>query len=309
MNFIQLKSKSEWAKWDDFVGKTPYTSFLAYSSWLEMYCILPFITRKIGFAIFENDKIMGGITGIIIGWSKLSFVIFPSGPYKCSENSALFDIEDIVVKMLESRPIRNAIRVQFASSQKLDTPLLKIGKKLKLVYLNPGFGLIKLFDEPEAMLTSMKSKVRRDIRSSLNKGLGLVEVKDEAQLKCVYSIFKKNATDGGYRIRQYFLLKKGWLKSISNNQSSFYLVEHDGVFKGAIWIIEAGCMFHYIMGGSSKEISSLNIGYFIQWQMIVKSIKKGYKSYNISLGGSQGVEKFKDDFGREIKAKSYYYYC
>ena len=37
----------------------------------------------------------------------------------------------------------------------------------------------------------------------------------------------------------------------------------------------------------------------LQWEMIKKSFEQGYNGYNISMGGSLGVQDFKSRFGAE----------
>jgi hypothetical protein len=58
---------------------------------------------------------------------------------------------------------------------------------------------------------------------------------------------------------------------------------------------------------SLKTKPRLEVGYAMHWHIIKSSLARNYKGYNISVGGPEGVERFKDDFGREIvlKSKSY----
>lgn len=305
MKLSKINNLHEWNNWDRFIQSTPETSFLSYSFWLNTYLRIPFLIKKIGFVRFENERIVEGISGIKIGIGSFARIIFPSGPYGVDNNG-----EEFIINLLKLPEIANARFVQFASP--FPMPLvdaLKSGKRLKHIYLDPGFGNISLENDAEEQLNIMKYKVTRYIKASLKRGLSIEWVNSTDRLNDVYMLFKRNAQEAKYRIRPYSDYRKSWKHSMSNGRSLFALVKHDGSYKGAIWLIDCGQSLHYIMGGTSKEKPRIDAGYFLHWHAILESIKRGYKSYNISVGGSDSVEQFKDDFGRNKTNHIHYYYC
>lgn len=299
---------TDWKKWNHFVQNNEGSSFLNYSFWLDTYGVFPFLIKKIGFEIIDNYNIVGGISGIQIGFWKFAYIVFPSGPLF---NSEISEVEKVsFFKWFFEHKSMNSKKIQFATELNLDLYYknLNKGKSIKLVYLNSGNNLILMKDSEQQQLIEFKTKVRRDINVSLRKGLDLVKVVNTTDLKKVYDLFKQNSLDAGYKIRPYWFYKKSWIKSLSDGQSIFFMAMKDSQVKGAIWLIDCGKRLHYVMGGTIKEKPDLYVGYFLQWHAIKLSISKQYLTYNISVGGSQGVRQFKSDFGStEFNPNKYYY--
>jgi hypothetical protein len=305
---MKFQKIDNWNEWDEYIQNKKDSSFLNYSFWLNTYIVLPFLIRKIGFEIIVDDRIIGGIVGIKIGFGKFSYIIFPVGP--------LFNAEITVVEknsffefFFKNRSLK-AKKIQFASEFDLIAynENLQIGKAVKFVYLNSGYNLIFLKETEEEQLVNFKSKVRRDINASLRKGLVFKQVVSESYLIKVYEVFKQNAIESNYKIRPYWFYKESWIASLNSGQSIFFMAMKDEQIKGAIWLIDCGKRLHYVMGGTIKEKPELYVGYFLQWQAIKLSISKKYLTYNISVGGSEGVKQFKSDFGSvEVNDNNFYY--
>jgi hypothetical protein len=298
----------DWNKWDGYIQNKKDSSFLNYSFWLNTYIVLPFLIKKIGFEIIVDNRIVGGIVGIKIGFGKFSYIIFPAGPLFNAE-IRLLEKNSFFEFFFKDRSLK-AKKIQFASEFDLITynKNLHIGKAVKFVYLNSGYNLILLNETENEQLVNFKSKVRRDINASLRKGLELEKVVNESDLVNVYNVFKQNAIESNYKIRPYWFYKKSWIASLKSGQSIFFMAMKDEQIKGAIWLIDCGKRLHYVMGGTIKEKPDLYVGYFLQWHAIKFSISKQYLTYNISVGGSEGVKQFKSDFGSFESFETKYYY-
>jgi lipid II:glycine glycyltransferase (peptidoglycan interpeptide bridge formation enzyme) len=249
---------------------------------------------------------MGGFSGIKIGFWKFSYIVFPAGPLF---NSNITEVEKFsFFKWFLEYKLKNSRKIQFATEVNLDLYYknLNKGKSIRFVYLNSGFNLIPLFENEQEQLINFKTKVRRDINASLRKGMNLVQVVNTADLKKVYDVFKLNSLEAGYKIRPYWFYRKSWIESLNEGQSIFFMAMKDNQIKGAIWLIDCGKRLHYVMGGTVKEKPDLYVGYFLQWHAIKLSLSKKYTTYNISVGGSEGVKQFKSDFGAIINFKVNY---
>ncbi len=298
-----------WEEWDDFIASTPFAHFLSYSFWLNSYCIIPFLIKKVGLIIYKNNQVAGGITGIRVGILKFNWVVFPSGPFFAdylSDNEKEYFWE----QLMQSKYISKSLCAQFASRE---VPVslkekFKIGKKIRWIYMDKGLGIVSLENNQNKQLESIKYRVSRYIKASLKRNLELQTQFSNADFKQIYEAMKANAKEQGYRIRPYFFYKKTWINSYKTGNSVFFLIKKDGVVKGAAWFIVCGGQMNYIMGGSSKEKPRLDVGYFVHWHAICKSISKGMFTYNISVGGSESVENFKDDFGRKVVYIPSYFY-
>jgi hypothetical protein len=305
---MKFQKIDNWNKWDKYIQNKKESSFLNYSFWLNTYIVLPFLIKKIGFEIIVDNRTVGGIVGIKIGFGKFSYVIFPVGPLFNAEIT-LEEKNSFFEYFFKDRSLK-AKKIQFASEFDLMAynNNLQIGKAVKFVYLNSGYNLIFLNETEDEQLVNFKSKVRRDINASLRKGLELEKVANESDLVKVYNVFKQNAIESNYKIRPYWFYKKSWITSLKSGQSIFFMAMKDEQIKGAIWLIDSGKRLHYVMGGTIKEKPDLYVGYFLQWHAIKLSISKQYLTYNISVGGSQGVQQFKSDFGSSQFNPNKYYY-
>ena len=182
-------------------------SFLSYSFWLETYCVLPLLIRKIGFEIIDGNRIIGGIAGIKIGFLKFSYIVFPAGPLF---NAEITEVEKAsFFKYFFENKSSEAKRIQFASEVDLIAYIknLQVGKAFKFVYLNSGYNLISLRDTEQEQLNEFKAKVRRDVNASLRKGLDFKQVVSESELINVYYVFKQNSIEANYKM----IDRNGWI--------------------------------------------------------------------------------------------------
>ena len=129
-NIIKINN---WDKWDFFVKEIPNASFLALSTWLDTYCVIPYLIRKTGFYFLKDGEKVGGVSGIKIGFWKLSIAVFPSNFYflsKIDEKEKEIFL-DMFMKMKE---LKIPKYIQFVSEYKLNNA--EQGKVLRYIYLN-----------------------------------------------------------------------------------------------------------------------------------------------------------------------------
>ena len=299
----RIASRDSWKKYRQMVLETPFTSFTLLPEWLEGYCLVPLIIRKIGFLIYnKNNDLIGGIAGVTY-WLGRKITIFPSDPIIKDDLKLEIQLEEILKEILRS------VKGQVHISSSVENPK-KVGlKKVKFpkgFYPDPGLGSIRI-EKGKDILTILKPKVRRDIRLSERRGVRVKRVNDSKELYNVYTLFAMNAKNYGYNIRPFFMFNRMWKRMYNSETGLFAFAEVDNQIKGAIWLIKSGESLHYIMGASLKEEVERNVGYALQFWALSESKKLGFNTYNISIGGPKGVEKFKDDFGRNkiLMKKSY----
>jgi lipid II:glycine glycyltransferase (peptidoglycan interpeptide bridge formation enzyme) len=90
------------------------------------------------------------------------------------------------------------------------------------------------------------------------------------------------------------------VEMVSKGQYFLACCKNEGDLKGVLIIFEVGQKLHYIIGGTLREEVDLKVGHFLHDQVIQIGIEKGYDFYDISMGGSDGVVRFKEGFGGEI---------
>ena len=313
IEFISTKEKVWLEKWDIFVAKNPKGSHLILSDWLKSYKSYGF-DYELGLFL-ENDKIIGGYGALIPKFLFFKFYIIPHGPIviKGSENYLAEILEQIGTraKLINccyaqvSLPISSNCKIKdfvFDPSEvKLVENKFKTGKLFNYVYCSYGLNWMDFSEHPnpESYLKSLTSKVRQYVRLPYKKNTEILNVTNEVELRKGYNIFEFNAKENGYEIRAFKDVKNSILGLINSNQAYFLNIYADGEVKASGFYVMAGGYTTNVMAGVIKEKPDLKLGYMLQWEAVKKAFENGHKGYNISVGGSKGVQDFKTKFGAE----------
>lgn len=298
----KISGSEDWRRFSDLLQQAPQASFVHHPDWLEGYLLIPLLIQKSGYLFYDDSGLLvGGIAGIRYWQGQWNYV-FPSDPFGTNADEAL----KISWLKLLRQTTKGKIYLSSAL-QGIEDAGFKRGSFPRKIYPDPGIGRIQVLATEEEQLANFKYQVKRNVRRALEQGLESERISSPAQLKEFYQICKLNADQGGYVIRPYLFYHRMWKRGLRRGNFHFILARHQGKLKGGIWLIQSGGMLHNIMGGSVKEKPRLEVGYFMQWSAIKLSMALGCSAYNISVGGTSGVEAFKDDFGREVinRTKTY----
>jgi lipid II:glycine glycyltransferase (peptidoglycan interpeptide bridge formation enzyme) len=311
MEIFFTKDKEWLAKWDDYVLNENKGSHLLLSDWNKSFQSYGF-DFEIAICL-HDDKICGGFTSVIAKALVFKFYIVPFGPivslgFEMYLNELISSVQ-ARAKFYHccychiSLPLTKNENLHAFLDDKKSSLLLQNatnGHLFKYVYSAYGINWIDLKGHhEESKIMSLKPSVRRNIRNAYRKDLVFKILSSEVEIENGYSLFVENAKMANYSIRDWTemrqtlfeLNRKGFLKmlaAIKNNE-----------LKGVILLVKAGNYYTYILGGSKKEVPDLRTGDFLQWETIKLSLKEGLDGYNISLGGSKGVEEFKNSFNTE----------
>ncbi|MDR6846432.1 peptidoglycan bridge formation glycyltransferase FemA/FemB family protein [Flavobacterium granuli] len=310
MEIIFTKDKYWLEKWDNFVQTNDKGSHLILSDWLRSY-----ESYNFDFEVclcLENDLIIGGYGAVIAKILFFKFYVVPYGPIVASghENDLNMLIGNVPERAKKLKACYSHITLPFSSvlNSHVYTDLPEFdslrdvnqGHIFKYVYSSNGLNWVDLkgFDD-EAKIMSLKSSIRRNIRSSYRKGLDFEEIETKDKIKEGYQLFIENSKTSNYNIRGWDEIKECLFALLEKNVLKMLGVYKNKELKGAILLLKTGNYFTYILGGSKKEIPDLRTGDFLQWEAIKISIKNSFDGYNISLGGSKGVVEFKNSFNTE----------
>ncbi len=305
MELIFTKEPELLKKWDVFVAHEDKASHLMLSEWIKSFASYGFDYEFC--LVMESGAIIGGYAAVIAKALVFRFYIVPYGPILSSGS------KDDFSKLLASVPGRaknfNAcychvtLPVSMTENRHVfSAPIpvagAKNGHRFKYVYSSSGLNWIDLesFSDEESLLHSLKSYVRRNIRSSLRSGLELNLISENAEVEKAYKFILQNAQLNRYSLRDWNSFGPTILKMIGDGSATFLGAYKDGILKGAILIITAGNYTTNILGETVKEKPDLRVGYFLHWHAIRISFERKLSGYNISLGGSKGVTDFKDSF-------------
>ncbi|MDL2143370.1 hypothetical protein QQY79_12625 [Flavobacterium tructae] len=319
MEVLFTKDKHWLDKWDKFVSTNNNGSHLILSDWLKSYQSYGF-DFEIGIFL-ENEEIIGGFGAVIPKVLFFKFYIVPSKPLVLDGHNLtleqLIEVISIRSKKLKTCylqvafPSFNEMENETDENQFLENSNLKKGNRFKYVFSFTGLNWLDLkkYNATEALLLDFKSSVRRDIRSAERKEIVLNYAKGYNEIKLAYDICLENARNANYALRSWEDIKDTIITLIEKDSAKFITGTKDNELKGAILIIKAGGYYTYILGGTKKEKPDLLVGHLLQWEAIKISFLEKCDGYNVSLGGSKGVQEFKNGFNTtQISAGNSIYY-
>jgi len=131
-------------------------------------------------------------------------------------------------------------------------------------------------------------------------GNELVFAESAEEIQKAYDLIELNAENQGYAVRSWDDFGATLISLVDSGHCMIPCCQNEGSLKGALIIFDAGQKLYYIMGATLREKKDLLVGHFLQDQVIQLAISKGYDFYDISMGGSPGVVRFKEGFGGEV---------
>lgn len=312
--FIFTKEEAWLKKWDQFVAEHPKGSHLVFSDWLKSYTSYGF-DYELGLVLEEN-RIIGGYGVVIPKFLFFKFYIIPHGPiylegYANHLKAHVLEIKNHAKQMgacylQMSFPVSAHKKVDKQTYDVIYTNSLtevnfKPGKLFNYVYTSYGLNWVDLsgYQNADAYLEQLTPKVRRNIRMGYNKFATFKFLTEMGDLEQGYEVILENANQGGYSVRSFSEFKTTMFQLISKNRAYFIVCEVDGKIKAAAFVVKASGYLTNIMGGVLRDKPDIKLGYMLQWEIIKKSFECDYMGYNISMGGSQGVQEFKAKFGAE----------
>lgn len=311
--YIFTKEEKWLEKWDSFIAENAKGSHLLLSDWLKSYQSYGF-DFEVGL-ILENDKIIGGYGSVVPKFLFFKFYVIPHGPIY--DGDSMSHLEAHLLKIKEramaigacylqlSMPMSSNQKIQKHVCQKEVTNILKKilqpGKLFSHVYASYGINWVDLqnFENDESYLEQLTPKVRRNIRMPYNKNAQATFLSDIEEIEQGYNVIRESARQGNYSVREFSDFKSTIDALIKKNQAYFIVLKVEGVIRAAAFFVLASGFITNITGGVLRQKPDIKLGYMLQWEMIKKSFELGLHGYNISMGGSTGVQDYKSKFGAE----------
>lgn len=316
-NYIWTNKDEDFIVWDHFLSSTKRGHYLQLSHWLNSYHAYGFYSELLIVKDPDNQIVAG--LGIVI--SKFRFIKFTTcgcGPIIKEGYDHLF-LE--IVNRFKERAISNGSicsMINFPILENADSFLLpycldinlqsfpfsdaKSGNPIKAVTAINGFRVVNLtnidsLSPLESVLKRCNENTRRNIKKSLKNNLQLGFATTSAEVKEAYQLIELNAQTQGYSVRSWDDFKESLMRMISDGTCLMPVCTLQNQLKGALILFQTGKRFTYISGGTLREDTDFYVGHFLHYHMIQLSIERGYAFYDISVGGSKGVTRFKEGFG------------
>ena len=307
MAVLDLKNEKEVKRYNDFLKRQGYVSFMQNINWgmvknnWKEECIY-----------LERDNEIYACMLILIQQvpnTKVTFMYSPRGPV-CD----IYNIKVLNELMHEARKIAkkyNAYTLTFDPPIKNDESLKKILNKNGFTtqkencdpkdFINPKFEA-KLYLEgktTEDLKKDFKSKTRYNINLADKHNLKARYSHDEKDLKIFYDIYKTTVIRDKIGARPYDYLKR-MLRAFNEEELRIYVIEKDGEPLSSAISICYGNELYYVYGASSNEKRNLMPNYKMQMEMIKWGIERNCKTYNfggiIHLNKDDGLYRFKTGF-------------
>ncbi len=315
MNYFFTKNEDWLIKWDDFLFKSNRGLYNQFSDWIKSYEVYGFDYTFL--LVTQNDKIIGGCGIVIAKFSLFRFFIVPSGPVIEIGFETILDncIVELLNKAKNSKCCYFQISLPYSkensnfynynlNSVSLQSNYFSGNEGVAFKYVIPlqGFRIVDLTKENpyEYALSKYSSNNKRNLNKTKSANLEFKFVTENNDIKEGYNCFVMNSLEKGYPLRSYQSMEKTLRKYIDKGFAKMACCYKDNKIIGAIYVMNCGQRLTYINGGVLKEYQQLNISNFMHDKMIQFSIDYGYKSYDLSVGGSKGVVKFKESFGSEL---------
>jgi len=311
LTWIATKEAKWLSQWDAIQLESPKGMFTQCSSWLMSYQAYGF--DYVLFLGVNGEQIHAGFGCLVVKVGPFRLINCNWGPYT---DGVVNPIECIRQLQLWSKK-QGAIAIQLNVSS--EEPEVRFafekggfsfipGNLMKKVFSPIYFNWISLPNsaDPEAeriLLKSFSENARRNVKAAVKNDLVLERVNSPEVLRDLYACFENNAAREGYLIRDWKDIQGSLVEAMHLKQSLFFVVRLGNKIIGAIWAAKGGRSYHYIMGGVERTVKDLKVGHLLQWSVILESMKEGMDKYNISVGGSEGVVRFKSSFN-PVEAQS-----
>ena len=309
MEMLFTKEKEWLEKWDKFVYSNKRGNHLIFSDWLRSYDSYGF-DFEIGICV-EDEKIVGGFGAIIAKLAFFKFYIVPHGPltregYEIDSN---FLIQNLQKRAKIKKCCYAQYSIPYSDNNLIESYVFKLnlknrrenkgkqGNLFKHVYSSYGLNWVDFnCANSEEFLKQLALQPRRNIKLAYKNNFEVKYAKNEQECREAYKLIEQNAKEANYSVRNFEDIKKTILNLIDKEKAFLMMISFNNNLKGAGLFVDTGNYLTYISGGVKREKPDLNIGYIIHWEAIKMSFDFHYKGYNISMGGSEGVQKFKAKF-------------
>ncbi|MFA0961211.1 lipid II:glycine glycyltransferase FemX [Roseivirga sp. BDSF3-8] len=320
--FEWTKSKKELDEWDSFLQATPRGHYLQVSHWLTSYTRYGFGYELL--TVRDSDgNLVAGLGVVISKVAMFKGYCCPCGPVIADGYEEVLNdiLEAFKQRAIEKKAIFCQVNMPLFTDPgtaliqhglSVDTSALSAlrgayeGDKARGISSINGFRsvLIRYDQEGEPydyVYGSFNKNTKRNVKKASKNGLELKFATTPEKVEETYHLLEHNGETQGYSVRAWEDFKDTLLGMMEKGMCMMPYCEFEGKMLGALIIFNVGKRLTYVSGGTIREERDLKVGHFLHNEMLKLSIEKGYRFYDISVGGSPGVTRFKEGFnGRHV---------
>jgi len=167
--------------------------------------------------------------------------------------------------------------------------------------------LSDLVPDEEALMSSMKSKTRYNIRLAARRGVS-VRHGTTADLAAFYDMYRETALRDGFIIRPFEYYRQAWESFLSASMARLLLADVEGATIAGLLLFTFADRAWYMYGASTTSHRQLMPNHLLQWEAIRWAKAQGCTTYDWwgapdVLNDSDpmwGVYRFKIGFGGQF---------
>jgi hypothetical protein len=262
----------------------------------------------------ETNQIIGGIGLLEFGKSPLRLITGTMGPiievgyedaflplvsealmYSKSVGAFLFQLKIPFAQEFSDPAVLPKIQMPQNASHHYGFPFDLMSVPNQMLWIGYEQSLSK--EEWEStMLKRFSAGKRRDIRAAERKGLSVMRVTGESDLRKAYSLIELNGREQGYSTRSWAEFGPTLTEQVNKGEAIVLVACREEEFLGAHYAVLAGRRWSYLMGGTVRIEKDYNVGAFLHWQAMKTARGMGLRGYDLTSWGSPGVMEFKKGF-------------
>ncbi|MDN3644277.1 GNAT family N-acetyltransferase [Lutimonas halocynthiae] len=299
-------------KWRHFYKNHPknnaFQSFEMYGFWNCLVNYKPFVFMA------ENSKgeCLAFCTGVVapVGKSKTKYhdktALIYGGPLFLHNDNGLYDAFILKLGAFLKRISR------FTEFRNLGRdPYLKDNfTKHKWEYIPKVNYLIQL-DTEELVFSRFSRNKRREIRSSLKKGVEISYDKTEENIEVIYSILEKIYIRNDKKLTLPIPDLNFFIQLMKLEFTGLNMVSFEGkVIGGGFFLFDETYLYGWFRGSLNADFGFLDPDSVLDWSVMQFGLKKGISFFDYMGAGRKGwennIRKYKSRFGGELVENGMY---
>lgn len=316
ITFSFTNHPADCSAWDTFLYSHPRGIYCQYSDWVQSYESYGFSSGLL--LIKDKEKLVGGVSYVVASFLFFKFTIVPCGPVVLPGYESQIDsvIQQLYQKAKTLRCCYFQLSLPLSAASLEPTALSyltepyssffftgKAGTYFKYVVALYGMRTRTLVGETMVSLREGYSKNHiRNVQKGMKYDLQFrwLTAKETEKIAAAFQCFEQNAHAKGYPIRTYSAMQTSVQALIDKGFAKMGVCEWQGILVGALYVMVCGGRYTYIHGGVLQDHHNKGVSHFMHDWVMRDALQNGHSFYDISVGGSGGVLRFKQGFGSQL---------
>lgn len=299
-------------KWKCFYKNHPkrnaFQTFEMHGFWKSLANYKPFVL----FAENAKGECMAFCSGVVAptGKSKTKYhdktALIYGGPLFLNDDEAIRD--SYIVRL--GKFLKRISRITEFRNLGKDPYLKGNFTKHKWEY-TPKLNYLIQLDTEELVFSRFSKTKRREIRTSMKKGIEVSQIKTEDNIKFIYSILESIYKRNDKKLTLPIPDLNFFIELMKLNFTGLCMVSYAGkVIGGGFFIYDETYLYHWFRGGLNAEFGYLKPDSIVDWSVMQYGLKNGISFFDYMGAGRKGWENsirdYKSRFGGELVENGMY---